>query len=66
MLSFYNLMRTSWLLGALVCFIIGIVFTITIIGAIIGVPLIILSLILLVVGIIIPEQKKEIHIYHKK
>jgi len=59
-------MRTSWLFGALVCFIIGIVFTIIIIGAIIGVPLIILSLILLIVGIIIPGQKKEIHIYHKK
>ena len=40
-------MRTSWLVGALICFIIGIILTITIIGAIIGVPLIILSLVLL-------------------
>jgi len=59
-------MRTSWLIGALVCFIIGVGFTITIIGAIIGIPLILLSLILLIVGIIIPGEKKEIHIYHKK
>jgi len=59
-------MRTSWLAGALVCFIIGIVLTITLIGALIGVPLIILSVILLILGIVIPGQKKEIHhIYHK-
>jgi predicted membrane channel-forming protein YqfA (hemolysin III family) len=60
-------MRSSWLFGALVCFIIGVVLTISIIGAIIGIPLIILSVILLILGIIIPGKKKEIHhIHHHK
>jgi len=36
-------MRTSWLIGALVTFFFGIAFTISIIGIVIGVPLIILS-----------------------
>jgi len=59
-------MRTSWLVGAFICFFIGLVLTITIIGAMIGIPLIILSLILLILGIIIPGQKREIHIHHHK
>ena len=50
-------MRTSWLFGALVCFIIGIVLTKTIIGAPIGLPLIILSIIILILGILIPEKR---------
>lgn len=54
----FKKMRSSWLFGALVCFIIGLVLTITLIGAVVGVPLIILSLILLIIGIIIPGQKK--------
>ncbi len=59
-------MKTSWLIGALICFIMGVGLTITIIGAIIGIPLIILSVILLIVGIIIPGQQKETHIHHHK
>jgi hypothetical protein len=59
-------MRTSWLLGALISFIMGVILTITIIGAIIGIPLILLSLILLIVGFIIPQSKKEVHIHHHK
>jgi fucose permease len=60
-------MRSSWLGGAIITFIIGFVLTVTIIGAVIGVPLIILSVVLLFFGIIIPGQKKEIHhIHHKK
>ncbi len=59
-------MRTSWLFGAFVSFIIGLILTITLIGAIIGIPLMILGLILLFIGIIIPGQKNEVHIYHHK
>jgi hypothetical protein len=42
----------------------GCILTITIIGAIIGIPLIILSIILLIIGIIIPGRRREIHIHH--
>ena len=59
-------MRVSWLIGALVCLIMGLIFTITIIGAIIGVPLIVLSIILLIVGIIIPGRRREVHVYHHR
>lgn len=59
-------MRISWLVGALICFIMGIILTMTIIGAIMGIPLIILSVILLVIGIIIPGKRREIHIHHHK
>lgn len=52
-------MRTSWLIGALVAVIIGYLFSITIIGAIIGVPLILLGLFLLIVGIFLPEKKRR-------
>lgn len=44
----------------------GIILTMTIIGAIMGIPLIILSVILLVIGIIIPGKRREIHIHHHK
>lgn len=59
-------MRSSWIGGALVTFIIGLILTITVIGAFIGIPLIILSIILLLVGIIIPGHKKETHVHHHK
>jgi len=55
-------MRTSWLIGALVTFIIGIVLTRTIIGAIIGIPLIVISIILLLLAFIIPGKRRDIHI----
>ncbi|MEK6894206.1 MAG: hypothetical protein AABX10_01970 [Nanoarchaeota archaeon] len=58
-------MRTSWLIGALVCFSMGYLLTITIIGAVVGIPLIILSLFIIIIGIIIPG-KKTIHIHHHK
>ncbi len=57
-------MRTSWLFGALVTFVIGVILSITIIGAIIGIPLIILSLFLLIIGFFVPSQKQEIHVHH--
>lgn len=57
-------MRSSWLFGALVCFIMGIIFTISILGAIIGIPLIILSVIFLFVGIIIPDKRRVINVHH--
>jgi len=57
-------MRISWLFGALVCFIMGVIFTISILGAIIGIPLILLSLILLFIGIIIPGKRRVIHVHH--
>lgn len=61
-------MRSSWLLGALVCFIIGIALTKTIIGAVIGIPLILLSLLFLILGIILPEPRSKVivHHHHKK
>ena len=58
-------MRTSWLMGALVTFIIGVVFSITIVGLVIGVPLIILSLILLILGLIIPGQRTKVKIHQE-
>ena len=61
-------MRVSWLIGAIVCLFFGIFFTITLIGAVIGIPLIIVSVILLIAGFILPGQKKEVqvHIHHHK
>ncbi len=58
-------MRISWLIGAIVCFFMGYLLTITLIGAVIGIPLIILSLFILIIGIIIPG-KRTIHIHHHK
>jgi hypothetical protein len=58
-------MRVNWLIGALVCFLIGYYLTITFIGAIIGLPLIVISLIILVIGIILPQKKTIVHV-HKK
>lgn len=52
--------------GALVIFIIGIILSITLIGAIIGVPLIVISLIILFIGIFLPNSKKVIHVHHHK
>jgi uncharacterized membrane protein len=57
-------MKTSWLIGAFITFIIGFILTLTIIGAIIGVPLILLSLILLIVGFFVPGSKTEVHVHH--
>jgi len=61
-------MRLSWLVGAIICFFMGLFLTFTLIGAVIGIPLIILSVVLLIAGIIIPGHKKEVqvHIHHHK
>ena len=59
-------MRTSWLICALVTFIIGAFFASTLIGLLVGIPLIVLSFILLIVGFILPGKKTEIHIHHHK
>lgn len=50
-------MRSSWLLGALVTFIIGFIFSLSIIGLLIGVPLIVLSLLILFLAFVMPEHK---------
>lgn len=57
-------MRGSFLIGSLVCFILGLVFTLTIIGFFLGIPLIILSVILLIIGLI--ARKKPERKHHKK
>ena len=59
-------MKTSWLIGALVSFIIGMSLTMTIIGAIIGIPLILLSIFLLIFGILLSGNKTEVHVHHHK
>ncbi len=59
-------MRNSWIIGAFVCFLIGWMLTKTIIGAVFGIPLILLSLILLIVGIIIPGKKTIVHVHHHR
>lgn len=60
-------MRTSWFGCALIMFVMGLILTITFVGAIIGVPLIIISLIILIIGIFLPNNKKIVHIHkHKK
>ena len=51
-------MRTSWLIGALVTFIIGFILTSTIIGAIFGIPLILLSFVILLFGLLLPDKRK--------
>lgn len=57
-------MRTSWLVTALVLFLIGLILTSTIIGAIVGIPLIFISLILLIVGIFLRPKKRKVQ--HRK
>ena len=52
--------------GALVIFIIGLILTLTLIGAVIGVPLIILSVIILIIGIFVPGREKVVHVHHHK
>ena len=52
--------------GALVIFIIGLILTLTLIGAVIGVPLIILSVIILIIGIFVPDREKVVHVHHHK
>ena len=59
-------MRSSWMFGALVIFIIGLILTLTLIGAVIGVPLIILSVIILIIGIFVPGKEKVVHVHHHK
>ncbi|PIN73719.1 hypothetical protein COV20_05865 [Candidatus Woesearchaeota archaeon CG10_big_fil_rev_8_21_14_0_10_45_16] len=56
-------MRTSWLVGSLITFIIGFILTITIVGAVLGIPLLSLSIIILIIGLFLPAQKK-VHIHH--
>lgn len=49
-------MRISWLIGAGISFVIGFLLTSTIIGALIGLPLIIVSIFILVLGFILPDK----------
>lgn len=49
-------MRVSWLFGALVTFGIGYLLTMTLIGAILGLPLMGLSLLILLGGIFLPNN----------
>lgn len=57
-------MRISWLLGGLIFFFIGGFLTLTIIGAIIGVPMVLLGIFFLFMGVFLPE-KKVVHVHHK-
>ncbi len=59
-------MRISWLVGALITFIMGVVFTISIIGSLVGIPLVVISVLLLFGGIFLREKNKrnEVHHYH--
>jgi len=54
-------MRKSLLVTALVLFLIGLILTSTIIGAIVGIPLIFISLILLILGIFLRPKKRKAH-----
>jgi hypothetical protein len=47
-------MKISLIIVSLILFIVGLILTITIIGALIGIPLIIISIILFVLGVVIP------------
>jgi len=49
-------MKLTWIAGAIFLFILGIVLTVTIIGAIIGIPLIILSIFIALLGILLPKK----------
>jgi hypothetical protein len=53
-------MRVAWLVGALVTFIMGFILTITIIGAILGIPLIIVSIFILLLAFVMPERRRKI------
>ena len=63
-------MRVSWLIGALVTFVIGYILTTTIIGAILGIPLILISIIILFLAFLIPEKravvKKVINVHKRR
>ncbi len=52
------------MIGALIVFFIGFFLSISIIGLILGIPLIILSLIILFLGIIIPGKRRVVHVHH--
>ena len=54
-------MRKSLLVTALILFLIGLILTSTIIGAIVGIPLIFISLILLILGIFLRPKKGRVH-----
>ena len=53
-------MRASMLIGALIILIFGIIFTASVIGALIGIPLIILSIIFLILGIVLPSKRTHL------
>ena len=64
-------MNSSCILAGFVIFTIGFILTITIFGALIGIPLILASFLIMFVGLFVPSGSKEthtkiIHHYHEK
>jgi len=61
-------MRTSWILGGLICFAVGLFFTMTLIGVFVGFPLLVIGFIIFLLGFVIPKKtdKVEIHVHHHK
>jgi len=49
-------MRISWIIVSVLMFILGVILTVTIIGAVIGIPLILLSIVVFILGILIPGR----------
>jgi len=52
-------MRTSWILGGLICLAVGVFLTFTIIGALLGVPLAVIGVIIFLLGFVIPRKKPK-------
>lgn len=52
------------IIGGLICFLFGIMLTITIIGAIIGIPLILIGVILFIVGLFKAKEVQRVEVVH--
>lgn len=50
-------MRTNWLIGAGITFLIGFFLSTTFIGAFVGIPLIIISIFILFIAFILPSNR---------
>ncbi len=60
-------MNTSWMVGGFILFLVGVMLTLSIIGSVLGIPMIFISVIILIVGIFIPGRKKTIkEVHHHK
>lgn len=61
-------MRASWILGGLICLAVGLAFSLTLIGIIVGAPLMFIGFVIFIIGFFIPREKDrvEVHIHHHK